>query len=194
MLIDTTSTRNAQHFAEALALFKTARRAVYSNPPAATEEEEQYLAELVDAEDAATDYLMSHAAPDLAAVLAKIEIVAANPNIANARDWLAGIAADVMVIGGLDRSPTFDPFVWLCQFETRGGKTALVDLEGVRHASLSIPLGETPPLRNAREALGALAPHERAALDEYLLGALSPADYGLKTMEQGALVASDGAT
>jgi len=141
------------------------------------------------------DYLMGHAAPCLAGVLAKIEVTAANADTdaATVREWLASAAVDLMRLAQIDSSPTFDPFIWMCDFERRGGSTGLIEKDGRRLTTLSLPLEESLPLANARDALNSLASHERAALDEYLREILRPADFGLVEKPQAAAASDDAA-
>ena len=169
MTISTTPPRGAQHFADALSRFNQCRRDL-----ALTPHDDDTSDEMVDRVSAAEDHLMKHAAPDFAAVLAKIEIACEEHRIPE-RAWIDGIRDDLVRLAGLDRSPTFCPLTWLSAFETRGGTTALLlDKDGKLAPQLTVPTDRS----GAWEMVVSLREYEQAALRDHLAATLDPRDYG----------------
>lgn len=170
-----TPTPNAQHFDDALRLFLDARLDLTMLPSAETPEEEEEQTRLIDKLTAAENFVLQQKAPDLRSVLAKLEVATCD-----GRDMLPddvdSIVHDLMRLGELDRSPTFQPTVWLERFERAGGTTMLLKRGDDVRPVTGCPL-------DAVSALGMLQDlkhHERLALREHLLKVLDPADHGLE--------------
>jgi len=167
----TLNSRNAQHFADALTVYKEAKRELALTPMDDNAETECVTDRLCAAEA----YLMDHAAPDLPAVLAKFEITTDDARVPDA-GWVQSIREDLIRLAGLDRSPTFCALTWLDAFEFRGGKTALVASEdGKPVPQLSVRADAAGAWRMIRD----LRPYEQAAVRDHLSAHLDPADYGL---------------
>ena len=141
----------ARHFADALKLYRHAAREMEIFPIADNAEDEAEENRLCDAFCAAEEHLIATEAPDLAGVLAKIEVLSKDGQNVTP-DNLAPIIADLVRLGGITASPTFDPFLWLNRFESRGGK--------VNGDQLSCAADNT----SAMAMLARLRPYEREAI------------------------------
>lgn len=145
----------ATHFADALRLYRHTRRELEIHPLAETDEEEAEETLLCDAFCAAEEHLLHTDAPDLAAVIAKLEAAGRDAQPIQPH-YVENIIADLMRLSGLAESPTFDPFLWINQFERAGGRI-------MADQYLCAAVGN---LRAGR-MLAELRPYERAAIEAY---------------------------
>lgn len=145
----------ATHFADALRLYRHSRRELETYPVAETDEEEAEETLRCDAFCAAEEHLLQTDAPDLAAVVAKLEAAGRDAQPIQPQ-YVHAIIADLMRIAGLTESPTFDPSLWINQFERAGGRI-------MADQYLCAAAGN---LRAAR-LLAELRPYERAAIEDY---------------------------
>ncbi len=147
----------AHHFNDALRLYRDAHREMAVWSPAEDDDDESERK--ADALTAAEDYLLAHNAPDWRALLAKIEVASLDGRLIGHKS-MDDIKADIMRLAGIDRSPTFDPFIWANEFEYRGGS---INRKGDK-AVLSCSIDNSFANRMMRK----LKPHEREALADYL--------------------------
>jgi hypothetical protein len=154
---DSTTPQNycARHFSDALALYRHSRVELETFPLAETDEEEAQETLLCDAFCAAEEHLLNTDAPDVAAVVAKLE-TAARDGQPMQPDHVRTVIADLMRIAGLKESPVFDAFIWLNQFERAGGRIASDQYLSAAVSNL-----------RATRMLAGLMPHERAAIEAY---------------------------
>jgi len=113
--------RPAHHFYAALNNWKTAAIDVEAVCP--DDNEAVYEAEvdrLADISGELADAVFKYMSPDLAAVIAKLEIAINTPEYIQA-EHIRNAIADLAQLAEVEKSPAFVPTVWLCQFERRGG-------------------------------------------------------------------------
>ncbi len=113
--------RPAHHFYAALKNWKQAAIDVEAVCP--DDNEEVYEAEvdrLADVAGELADAVFKYRSPDLAAVIAKLEIAINTPEFIQA-EHIRNAIADLAELANVEKSPAFVPTVWLCQFERRGG-------------------------------------------------------------------------
>jgi len=145
----------ANHFGDALRLYRHSRRELETYPLAETDEEEAEETLRCDALCAAEEHLLHTAAPDIAAVVAKLEVAGRDAQPIQPQ-YVSAVIQDLIRIAGLSESPAFDPFLWINQFERAGGKI-------MAEQYLSAAVGN----RRAGRMLAELMPHERAAIEAY---------------------------
>lgn len=145
----------ARHFADALALYRHSRRELEAFPLAETDEKEAEETLLCDAFCAAEERLLMTDAPDLAAVVAKLEAAGRDAQPVHPHH-VRTIISDLMRIAGLTDSPTFDPFLWINQFERAGGRITADQYLSAAAGNLRAGL-----------MLAELRPYERAAIEAY---------------------------
>lgn len=126
------------------------------------ENDEDESDRLVDIQTGFENAIFSLQAVNLKAVLTKLEIILSNCGYVQAED-LHGIIDDVMRLGGIDRSPTFQPHVWLYYFRKWGGQACQQDGKVV----LGCPADATSALARLND----LTDYERAAVIDYLKSA-----------------------
>lgn len=113
--------RPAHRFYNALQNWKTAAMDVEAVCP--DDNEAAYEAEvdrLADIEGELQDAVFKYRSPDLAAVIAKLELAIYTPESVSA-DHIRNAIADLAKLAEVKTSPSFCANVWLCQFERRGG-------------------------------------------------------------------------
>lgn len=113
--------RPAHHFYAALKNWKQAAIDVEAVCP--DDNEEVYEAEvdrLADVAGELQDAVFKYRSPDLAAVIAKLELAIYAPESICA-DHISIAIADLADLANVTTSPAFCANVWLCQFERRGG-------------------------------------------------------------------------
>ncbi|MFU8778283.1 MAG: hypothetical protein ACNA7M_11510 [Roseovarius sp.] len=145
----------AAHFADALRLYRHSRRELETYPLAETDEEEAEETLRCDAFCAAEEHLLNTDAPDLAAVIAKLEAAGRDAQPIQPQ-YVGPIIKDLMRIAGLAESPTFDPFLWINQFERAGGRIMADQYLCAAAGNLW-----------AGRMLAQLKPYERAAIEAY---------------------------
>lgn len=145
----------AAHFADALRLYRHTRRELEMHPLAETDEEEAEETLLCDAFCAAEEHLLHTDAPDLSAVVAKLEAAGRDAQPIQPH-YVENIIADLMRLAGLAESPTFDPFLWINEFERAGGK-----IMGDQYLCMAVE-----NLR-AGKMVRELKPYEREAIKAY---------------------------
>ena len=85
------------------------------------EDDEEGSDRLVDIQTGFEEAIFAYPAPNMKALLAKVEILMSNGMHIDP-DNMQGIVDDIMALGGIERSPTFQPHAWLYYFQQRGGQ------------------------------------------------------------------------
>lgn len=122
------------------------------------DEDEDELDRLSDIAFAAQENILAKPAPDIAALAAKLEIVANDTQFS--RELLTGLVADATRLAGIDTVPTFVPEVWLHYFQHQGGR---VDLRDGKYL-LSVPVEQGIASVYLRE----LTDWQRTAINDHL--------------------------
>ena len=156
--------RSASQFYQALANWKNAAIDVEAICPGDNEESyEKEVDRLADVAGALGDAVFKYQSPDLAAVVAKLELAIETPEWIQA-EHIRNAIADLAELAAVDKSPAFVPLVWLCQFERRGGT---FDYES---ASGKITLHANYDNRAALCMVNQLTRIEHETLREYIVG------------------------
>ena len=158
------SSRPAHGFYAALAIWKNAAMDVEAVCP--DDDVEKYEAEidrLVDIEGELQDAVFKYTAPDLTAVIAKLELAVRDPS------WIQAIhirnaIADLAELANVQESPAFCANVWLCHFERKGGYFDYGTADG------NITLHANYDKRTALSMLNDLSEIEREALRSNIVG------------------------
>lgn len=156
--------RPAHRFYNALANWKIAAMDVEAVCP--DDNADAYEAEvdrLADIEGELQNAVFKYAAPDLAAVIAKLELAIYTPESISA-DHIRAAIADLAKLANVTTSPAFCTNVWLCQFERRGGYFDYLPEDG------NITLHANYDKRAALTMLNDLTKIEREALRASIIG------------------------
>ncbi len=156
--------RPAHRFYAALANWKNAAMDVEAACP--DDDADKYEAEvdrLADIEGELQDAVFKYSSPDLAAVIAKLELAIYTPESIMA-DHIRSAIADLAELAEVKISPAFCANVWLCQFERRGGHFNYGPGHGI------ITLHANYDKRGALTMLNNLSEIEREALRSSIIG------------------------
>lgn len=164
-MCNTTNTRRPAHlFYGALANWKNAAIEVEAVCPDDNEDKyEQEVDRLADIASALQEAVFKYAAPDMAAVIAKLELAISSPEFIQI-DYIRNAIEDLANLAGVEKSPAFVPTVWLSLFERRGG---YFDYEPV---SGKITLSANYTERQAMSMVNQLSDIEREALRAAIIG------------------------
>lgn len=164
-MCNTTNTRRPAHlFYGALANWKNAAIEVEAVcPDDNADNYEQEVDRLADNARALQDAVFKYAAPDMAAIVAKLELAISSPEFIQI-DYIRNAIDDLANLAGVETSPAFVPTVWLSQFERRGGH---FDYEPV---SGKIILHANYDQRAAMAMVNQLSDIEREALRASIIG------------------------
>lgn len=124
---------------------------------------EKEVDRLADIEGELQEAVFKYRAPDLAAVIAKMELAINCPESVSA-DHIRNAIADLANLASVTKSPTFCANVWLCQFERRGGSFDFEPVTG------KITLHANYDNNAALAMLNQLTNLEREALRASLIG------------------------
>lgn len=156
--------RPAHSFYKALANWKNAAMDVEAVCP--DDNADAYEAEvdrLADIEGELQDAVFKYAAPDFAAVIAKLELAIYTPESVCA-DHIRVALADLAKLANVTTSPAFCANVWLCQFERRGGHFDYEPVTG------KITLHANFDKRSALAMINDLSDIQREALRASIIG------------------------
>lgn len=164
MTINTNTRRPAHLFYGALANWKNAAMDVEAVcPDDNADAYEREVDRMADIAGHLEEAVFKYRAPDLAAVIAKLELAIVTPEYVQA-DHIRNAIADLADLAGVETSPAFTANVWLCQFERAGGK---FDYEPVKG---EITLHANFDKRIAIRMVNELTKIERAALTAHIIG------------------------
>ena len=158
------SSRPAHRFYAALANWKSAAMDVEAVCP--DDNADAYEAEvdrLADVEGEMQEAVFKYRSPDLAAVIAKLELAIYDPSWIQA-DHIRNAICDLAELAKVQKSPAFCANVWLCQFERRGGHFDYGTADG------NITLHANYDKRAALDMLNDLTEIEREALRSNIVG------------------------
>ncbi|USA39604.1 hypothetical protein NCF86_00115 [Pelagerythrobacter marinus] len=175
MTSDNTPSVETHDFYDALDLYLEADLALALQPEAKTDDAQRKVDRLVESLCAAEAAVFEQPAPDLRAVLAKLEVAGAEGRFVKSAE-IECIRRDLLRVGRFNQSPTFLPAKWLTLFKRAGGTVALTERDGTVKPVTGCPLDSHVAVQMLRD----LTPQERDALRAYLLCELDPADYGLE--------------
>lgn len=164
MTDNTQSRRPAHRFYPALAMWKNAAMDVEAVcPDDDVDKYEDEVDRLADIEGELKEAVFKYAAPDLTAVLAKLELAIHDPSWIQV-DHIRNAIADLAVHADVKISPAFCANVWLCQFERKGGYFDYGTPDG------NITLHANYDKRTALSMLNDLTEIEREALRASIIG------------------------
>ena len=118
---------------------------------------------LADIASALREAVFQYAAPDMAAIIAKLELAISTPEFIQI-DYIRNAIDDLASLAGVEKSPAFVPTLWLSLFERRGGH---FDYEPV---SGKIILHANYDQRAAMAMVNQLSDIEREALRASIVG------------------------
>ena len=158
------SSRPSHRFYAALAIWKNAAMDVEAVCP--DDDIDKYEDEvdwLADIEGELKEAVFKYAAPDLTAVVAKLELAIHDPSWIQV-DHIRNAIDDLAELTDVKKSPAFCANFWLCQFERQGGYFDFGTADG------NITLHANYDKRTALSMLNDLTEIEREALRSNIVG------------------------